>query len=83
MKQTIEQGGGGWRFGLPTEKLICYRQLISVARIARERAKGLERSGKRTSADPNNWWGSIEPVKVSDCIIERWTGDVWVPHSKA
>ena len=78
MQETIQLGGGAWRFGLDTEKLIYYRKIIQVANITRRMAKALEQTALDAGADPTCWWGAIEPVNVSDCIVEQLDGDNWV-----
>jgi hypothetical protein len=76
--ETIEKGGGGYRFGLPAARLVPWTRLKDEARISREMAAGLIRAGKRAGADPEFWYGALEPVPVSNCAIERLEGNFWV-----
>jgi hypothetical protein len=77
MRETVELGGGGWRFGLHTSTLLYYRQLIRVARIKRKTTRGLEMTAKESGADPTRWWGFVGPVKVADCIVQHLEGGTW------
>lgn len=47
MKQTLDRGGGGWRFGLPTERLLYWRKLIIAAQIVRAHARALEYTARK------------------------------------
>ena len=83
MQETIQVGGGGWRFGMPTEKLIYYRKAIQAANISAGTARGLEQAARDVGSNPTWWWGAIEPVNVSDCIVERLEGDTWILQAPA
>jgi hypothetical protein len=76
-KQTVEHGGGGWRFGVPSDELIPWKRLIDEARIAPDFARGLVKSAQRSGADPAFWYGSLQSVLIARCLIERLDGESW------
>jgi hypothetical protein len=76
--ETISRGEGGWRFGMPVESLIPWRRLREAARITPKTATGLIRAAKRQGADQAFWYGSLEPVPLHACVIERLDADTWV-----
>jgi hypothetical protein len=77
-EQTIEHGGGGWRFGVPTALLLPWRELKIAARIAPQWVRGLKQTAKKIGSDPMHWYGSIQPVPIDTCTIERLDGDAWI-----
>lgn len=76
--ETIDRGGGGYRFGLSPTRLIPWKQLVDEAQIRPEMAAALIRAAKRSGADPMFWYGAFEPVPIGECIIERLQDNVWV-----
>jgi hypothetical protein len=76
-EETIERGGGGWRFGLPVDRLVAWRNLSRLANISRETANGLVRAARKSGADPAFWYAALGPVVVAECVIERLDGDEW------
>ena len=76
--ETIEYGGGGWRFGVAVDQLTPWRRLKLAAHISPDMAAGLVRAAKRCGADPSFWYGSLKPVRMSVCLIERLTDGRWI-----
>ena len=75
-RETWEQFGG-WRFGLPVAQLLPYAELKVKARISSKMARALERVGRDMRADPSLWYGSLEPVNVDRCLVQRLDVRFW------
>jgi hypothetical protein len=76
-RETTSQLGGGFRFGLPVQRLIPWRQLRTAARISAVTQTQLVQSARSQGADPNSWAGALEPVPVAACRIERLVKSSW------
>lgn len=80
-EETLARGQGAWRFGLAAAALLPWRDLQRSARLSKEDARALERSGRKAGSDPALWLGSLEPIDVSRCVVEHLHGDHWHgPH---
>jgi hypothetical protein len=65
--------------GLPASKLIPWLQLKDAAHISRDTRLGLKMSAKDIGSNPMNWYGSLHPVPIETCVIERLDdGNFWV-----
>ncbi len=39
---------------------------------------GLVKAARAAGADPSFWYGSLNPIPIADCVIQRLSGDDWV-----
>ncbi len=69
--EMIDIGGGLVRLGVSRRGLLAGEELRKRARIRRETWASLCRSAKSAGGDPAQWVGSLQPVLLTDCIVER------------
>jgi hypothetical protein len=69
-----------WRFGVPIARVIQWRELIRVANIGT--ARQLERHGRSLGADPRDWYGSLSPVSVGECVVQVLDSGEWRPAAQ-
>lgn len=76
---TFEALGGFYRFGIDAAGLIPWRDLPALSGMPDRIAAGLRRIAKEQGAEPREWYGSLEPVPVARCKIQRMTpSGAWV-----
>jgi len=63
--------GGLWRFGVPASTLLPWGRLRDAARIRPKVQQELISAASKCGADPYDWMGSIEPVPLERCIVQR------------
>lgn len=63
-------GGGLWRFGLPAADLLQWRELRTQIGLPRPLWKQLAKLGEKKGANPEDWYGSLEPVDVTRCVVQ-------------
>jgi hypothetical protein len=79
MEETIELGGGAYRFGLPRDQLLPWNKLRTAIRMTSQWARGLTDAGRAVGADPKQWYGSLAPVPIFGlCIAETLRDNHWV-----
>lgn len=72
-------GNGVYRLGLSPRQLLGGEALRRQARISKARWAELVKKAQACEADVSEWYGSIDPVPASDCVIEVLTDDMkWV-----
>ena len=71
-KQMFDELAGElFRFGIGTHHLLPWHRLARAARIPIKVQKGLIKAARAVRADPIKWYGTLEPVPVTDTIIQR------------
>lgn len=68
MKQL---GNGVYRLGISPRSLLGGEALRREARISKARWAALTKQAKACGANAAQWFGAIDPVPASDCVIER------------
>ena len=68
MKQL---GNGVYRLGISPRSLLGGEALRREARINKARWAELNKQAKACGANVAQWYGAIDPVAASDCVIER------------
>jgi hypothetical protein len=63
-------GNGVYRLGLSPRALLGGEALRRQARISKERWQALLKQAQACDADVAQWYGSIDPVPASECVIE-------------
>lgn len=69
-RETFLGGGGLVRFGCPADLLMTWPQLRQAARISRNDARILEKSGRKQGANPSAWRGTLQPIQVCDLAVD-------------
>ena len=88
LRQTHEQGGGLWRFGIVPEALLGWRKLRVAAGITRDEARKAEAMVRGYELSILSWLGSLEPMPIDSCIVQaihvRDSLDAWegVPDAR-
>lgn len=77
-EETIAYGKGGYRFGVAPEGLIPWRLIPEQSGMSDQMKLGLVRSAKSVGADPSFWYGSMTPIPISNCVVQRLNGDEWI-----
>lgn len=68
-----------WRFGVSPLKLLCWHDLISVARISPYTVQELVQVAGERNANPLDWFGITRPVLLTEiAAVERFDGNKWV-----
>jgi hypothetical protein len=72
IQETRELAGGLVRFGVDAERLIPWKggELRKAAKMSYAIAKKLDAIGWKQGASPFEWLGSLEPVRVDECVIQ-------------
>ena len=67
------------RFGLSAHdtRLMNWKASCVVASIGRDERRALERSGKKRGADPAHWFAVVDPLPVSELILEVFGDEAW------
>ena len=78
--EMIEFAGGPLvRYGIAPRLLLPSGELRRRARIAGHTWRGMVASGRAVGANPADWFGSLQPVPVAQCITQLSTdGRQWV-----
>jgi hypothetical protein len=63
-------GNGVYRLGVPPRSLLAGEALRRQARISKERWQALGQQAKACGASVSDWFGVVDPVPASDCVIE-------------
>jgi hypothetical protein len=63
-------GNGVYRLGISPRRLLGGEALRREARISKARWAELLKQAKAQGANAAEWFGSIDPVAASDCVIE-------------
>lgn len=58
------------RFGYPRRLLLRGSNLRQTANIHPDMWRGLTIAARRQGANPDDWWGCLEPVLVYDCVVD-------------
>ena len=84
MEQTAEKAGGLVRFAVPLERLVRWPRIGQQANVKSKIRKSLEATGIRAKANYMEWYGTLESMKLSDCVgIEFMDMATWTWESKA
>jgi len=68
-------GNGVYRLGVPPRSLLTGETLRKHARISKDRWQTLAQQAQACGAAISEWYGTIDPVPSSDCVIEVWQPD--------
>lgn len=69
-------GNGVYRLGMAPRQLLGGEALRRQARINKERWRELSKTAQECGADVSDWFGAVDPVAASDCVIEVLTEDM-------
>lgn len=70
MSETRDQFEGLYRFGVPSNLLIPWIELIKVANIHPLMRKLLEKSARNCGANPYQWMGLLQSMAINEAVIE-------------
>lgn len=56
------------RFGIDASKLIPWNKLKGKARIDPDTVRGLIRAAKDKGSKPSDWYGTLKPINIDDCL---------------
>lgn len=72
VQETRKYGGGLVRFGLDSRRLMPWKGgcLRKAAVMSYTIAKKLEHAGIAQGANPFEWFGSLDVIPISKCVIE-------------
>ncbi|MBN9407231.1 MAG: hypothetical protein J0I00_17635 [Burkholderiales bacterium] len=78
--EMVELGGGPLlRYGIAPRLLLPSNELRLRARISGRMWRGMVASGRAIGANPSDWFGSLQPVAVAQCVVQVSTdGRTWV-----
>lgn len=76
--ETRNMGGGLFRFGMPSNKLIQWPRLARSANMRSKIQRALEEGGLRAGADFREWCGLLEPVSIAGLTCQTLTDSGWV-----
>lgn len=81
VKETEQEGGGLFRFGVSIDRVTSWPRIGSLAGIKTKIKKSLEDVGIRKGASPRQWYGSLDPIPIHEMSLE-WLSDGgdWVDH---
>ncbi len=68
-------GNGVYRLGVPPRTLLTGEALRKHARISKDRWQALAQQAQACGAAISDWYGTIDPVPASACVIEVWQPD--------
>lgn len=68
-------GNGVYRLGLPPRALLAGDVLRRHARISKDRWQALSQKAQACGSSVADWYGSVDPVPASECVIERYEAD--------
>lgn len=69
-------GNGVYRLGIAPRQLMDGEALRRQARINKERWRELSKKAQECGANVSDWFGAVDPVAASDCVIEVLTEDM-------
>lgn len=69
MLETWESEGL-YRFGVPSNQLIPWVDLVKVANIPSKVRKVLEISARKMGSNPYQWCGYMQPMEIHETVIE-------------
>jgi hypothetical protein len=70
--------GGLWRFGLPISDLLNWRKIQIATGMTQSTITRLTKVAKKDGGDPFRWYGSLEPVPMSNCTVQRLIDKAWI-----
>lgn len=68
-------GNGVYRLGVPPRNLLTGEALRKHARISKDRWQALAQQAQACGAAISEWYGTIDPLPASECVIEVWQPD--------
>ena len=83
LTELAELGDGLYRFGVPDDhpqhaQLFPWLKICRVAHTPKTVRCSLERIAREQGGDPYTYWGSLSPVSILGCTIEKsLDGDSW------
>lgn len=80
MEESAEAVCGLYRIGVVvSDTLYQWKELKKLARMPSGMAAGLYESAREQGANPNEWYGSLEPVPMSKWVaVQRFDGGQWI-----
>lgn len=83
LTEAAEIGDGLWRFGVAEDhpqhlQLNPWLKICRLARTPKNAQQALQRSARKMGSDPYTYWGSLSPISIFGCTLEKSTdGITW------
>jgi hypothetical protein len=74
--QIAETRGGAYRFGVDATGLLPYHRLRRAIRLSARQAQEIEARARQLGACSAHWYGTLEPVPVANCQIQKFDPDL-------